>query len=703
MIKNVALFTALMLLVDLANAYKEPTHRRLSEIAYDKSLIETDPNFFDRLGLKQGSGFHSQLIRSASGNQKTPRQWVSEGAEREDELPNSIHHFYDPVSNKGLIPLISDPSPKWVRDTAYQEALDHYYNFLTSQTDSLTKENHLAGLFLSLGKVVHHIEDMAQPEHVRGDQHLELPGLPVDPSAYEKYSLAQSSDINSDFVSIANNSNNPVFLDRFIDYWDSEFGDGIAEYTNSNFVSNDTNFVLDFNGLKIDQSYSSPQPIGIKYESIVSLLGTEGQSICNKLITDFPQFSGADLNDVCNVGFISTQVVGVHPSENQLNERASSLSFFNRELDGVSAVKVCVYRLDQEICTPEEAVLVTTLNSFNYDAAYPFLIPKAVNYSAGLIDYFFRGKLKITKIDFEGEGLYPTKVVTLRNDSILGDRNFDMKNITLKAFCNLANTNNFVLRDVIVAQGDLTNIPVNGEIKIVDPTECSDTVIIAKGLIGSEEGVAVGRYTHEKNIGMKKIFNLSFTELVMGGEDITRRVIVDGASITYSEVNGGSIGTPISIDNQEILLDGSVEVTEYMQDGYNLRRSDFTNYVRTGFGCYGGCPRYIFNGYAIERLVFSWGVIEDNTTKTPIDFLSYLQNWYPSAPNSYIEGEPLGAGWDDIQQIIDAHEYNYPKKYFWYSSNSGYYHPPSSNLNSSTLGFSGAVYVLKPATNLVSY
>tara|TARA_R110002072_G_scaffold300683_1_gene478631 strand:- start:30 stop:533 length:504 start_codon:yes stop_codon:yes gene_type:complete len=163
MIRNIAFFTVLLSLVNVANAYKEPTHRRLSEIVYDKSLIVTDSNFFDRIGLKQGSGYHSQMIRSASGQQKTPRQWVSEGAEKEDELPNSLHHFYDPVSNKGLIPLISEPSPKWVRENAYQEALDHYYNFLTSQTDSLTKENHLAGLFFSLGKVVHHIEDMAQP------------------------------------------------------------------------------------------------------------------------------------------------------------------------------------------------------------------------------------------------------------------------------------------------------------------------------------------------------------------------------------------------------------------------------------------------------------------------------------------------------------------------------------------------------------
>ncbi|HEY1460022.1 MAG TPA: hypothetical protein VGH59_08210, partial [Casimicrobiaceae bacterium] len=46
-------------------------------------------------------------------------------------------------------------------------------------------------------------------------------------------------------------------------------------------------------------------------------------------------------------------------------------------------------------------MLITTarifaLNRLNFNAVYPYLIPKAVNYSADFINYFFRGKLEIS-------------------------------------------------------------------------------------------------------------------------------------------------------------------------------------------------------------------------------------------------------------------------------------------------------------------
>src|SRR5262249_153133 len=40
-----------------------------------------------------------------------------------------------------------------------------------------------------------------------------------------------------------------------------------------------------------------------------------------------------------------------------------------------------------------------TLNRVNYDAMADLLIPRAVAYSAGLLDYFFRGKMEISLPD----------------------------------------------------------------------------------------------------------------------------------------------------------------------------------------------------------------------------------------------------------------------------------------------------------------
>ncbi len=44
---------------------------------------------------------------------------------------------------------------------------------------------------------------------------------------------------------------------------------------------------------------------------------------------------------------------------------------------------------------PVTSARIFALNRLNFNAVYPYLIPKAVNYSAGLINYFFRGKLEI--------------------------------------------------------------------------------------------------------------------------------------------------------------------------------------------------------------------------------------------------------------------------------------------------------------------
>ena len=73
------------------------------------------------------------------------------------------------------------------------------------------------------------------------------------------------------------------------------------------------------------------------------------------------------------------------PSESRTNEKTSTSSIFDQNL----VVKGL---------TP-----VSSLNRFNFNAAHEFLIPRAVGYSAGLINYFFRGKMEISLPD---EGVY---------------------------------------------------------------------------------------------------------------------------------------------------------------------------------------------------------------------------------------------------------------------------------------------------------
>ena len=80
-----------------------------------------------------------------------------------------------------------------------------------------------------------------------------------------------------------------------------------------------------------------------------------------------------------------------------VNGRALSSSLFDPDLQTYSTQ------------TPKRFF---ALNRFTFDAAHQYLIPRAVGYSAGLINYFFRGQMEITSPD---EGVYGIVDHTIEN------------------------------------------------------------------------------------------------------------------------------------------------------------------------------------------------------------------------------------------------------------------------------------------------
>ena len=82
--------------------------------------------------------------------------------------------------------------------------------------------------------------------------------------------------------------------------------------------------------------------------------------------------------------------------ERRPRHRRAQLSF-------ASAVPLTSVSVWDEFLVARHARPTFSLNYMNYDAAANLLLPRAVAYSAGLIDYFFRGKLEISLPD---EGVY---------------------------------------------------------------------------------------------------------------------------------------------------------------------------------------------------------------------------------------------------------------------------------------------------------
>lgn len=213
-----------------------------------------------------------------------------------------------------------------------------------------------ATTFRALGDVLHLNQDMAQPQHTRNDTHAGAPGFGHE-STFEKYIEARATGAPSfriDGTQVTPQALNyggypiPAFT-KYGDFWSTRegmSGRGLADYSNRGFFTFGTNLG--------SNPYTSPSNDAASYtrESVAGLLLTEPQQMQSFLRGDVP--------DTLNAGSTA-------------NIRMTTESVFDQFL----------------VPTPP----TYSLNRFNYDDMANLLIPRAVAYSAGLINYFFRGKL----------------------------------------------------------------------------------------------------------------------------------------------------------------------------------------------------------------------------------------------------------------------------------------------------------------------
>jgi hypothetical protein len=391
--KTKALWLAYALCSTAAWAYERPTHEEITKAAALASTLSADSNL-DRVGLNRLGVTPTDLEAVVS--------IVRWGTYAEDDFPRSVNHFFDPVNDIGLLGTFSK-SPDWAlgetfttNNYSYRKAKGYLREAILA-ADPPDYYSNLTLMYRSLGQVVHHIQDMAQPEHVRNDQHLKV----LDTSLYERFTLGQHTGPDPDaealfFQNLNKPYGGPAVLANPREYWTTKARQGMADFTNSNFVSKDTNFRLR-NGLPAaDAEYGAPEPTPLPSEvvSLATLLPQGGDALCGALLTDphivFP--SGT----TCNVEFYGTDVVDHYlGGTSEFNPRASSLSVFDQYLTryNIAFIQVGSYGQDQPVIFVDR---IFTLNRFNYAAAHPFLLPRAVAYSTGLLDHFFRGKLEIT-------------------------------------------------------------------------------------------------------------------------------------------------------------------------------------------------------------------------------------------------------------------------------------------------------------------
>jgi hypothetical protein len=373
-----------------SGAYEVRTHEELTKLAYSRSVL-ADPIASPLLefGIEdpEKPRFRIRPIVEEESELASARKVVSKGAHFEDvPLWNGrfLRHFIDP-QQAGIGLTVSGfpeahPSPTWVledqapvggQEDSLKDALVHHWHALTLNTQE-ERDERLGVLLEILGRSVHHMQDMAQPAHTRNDAHPPFGIRDMYEAFTERRFVEQGIPIPSASPYHGAAVDLHVF-DTARKFWIND-GRGIAEFTSRNFVSMDTNFVEEAVGFSEDPNHPLPVPTGLTSVSLGEL--------------------GIDALSFMPLIFMKSQIHDAYSGASFGNERASTYSMFN-----ASGLPFVSPRM--------------SLNRFNFEKNYEVLLPRAIAYSAGLINYYFRGRLEVDQVVGSGQEV----IVSIRNAS----------------------------------------------------------------------------------------------------------------------------------------------------------------------------------------------------------------------------------------------------------------------------------------------
>jgi hypothetical protein len=383
----------------------ETTHKDLSRIAAEQSVLsKANGDYLKKLG------FTKALLETFvwNGTRNYVTDWLQEGAEYED-IPTlrSFNHFHNPLkqwNQAGLdenlvIPLKGKSSLLWSQDGSYQQssvgedwswqkARDYYYRALTSTTDSERQVN-FAKTFRGLGHQIHLIQDKTVPDHVRNDAHPEDSLLGKDringamffetwaknnPVIVNRHALRAGHFIPHVLLTVSYENLVPItqLYDTnqytienpsqfFTDNKATSLAIGLAEYTNANFFSGDTIFAAE----RYPKDHRHYFPYPRKASTDLQAYIDEIKPLLTQIAEDGMQDKGIYIKKLRDGEIIDNFL------------RASRWTSKLYKMFGQGELFFKTFYRDEK-CHEEYASK---------------LIPRAVGYSAGLLNYFFRGDI----------------------------------------------------------------------------------------------------------------------------------------------------------------------------------------------------------------------------------------------------------------------------------------------------------------------
>jgi hypothetical protein len=284
-----------------------------------------------------------------------------------------LNHFYDPQHNGQGLELVGThiDSLTWAVDpqgnlTNQEYSLRRAKSYLLSALTSSREEDRQQNLGLmlrTLGHVMHLIQDLAQPQHTRNDSH----GVH---HAYETYvdQLAKGQ-------ALPTGQYPRLSISKVDDLWHTASHSGLADYSGLGFISAGTNFtgVPGVTSIRANPNYPLPDP--------------SNAILVARQITDSDLLGPVTPSQPLRgeIRFASMIVTDNYAGFQDVNTMASSYSLFADDLQHYAGYTQF------------------TVNSLTYREAAKLLLPRAVGYSAGLLDYFFRGSMSIAPPD---DGVY---------------------------------------------------------------------------------------------------------------------------------------------------------------------------------------------------------------------------------------------------------------------------------------------------------
>jgi hypothetical protein len=382
--------------------------------------------------------------------------WLMCGVVREDDVPGEppalfanidgtikrpFNHFYDPIHNIPLtigIAVLGDKAPDWatgatdsfkapnVLDTSTAnhytvfDAHEAMFRALTQQTQNagiiqdLVNENNAQGYdagfltslqstrnaywattFRALGDVLHLNQDMAQPQHTRNEAHNGLGGplgvfrlVTGHESVYELYMDARAKGKSTFAFKYEPNLPVTISPDQFVppplvysngfpipagptftqysNFWSTgshtPAGSGLADYSNGGFYTAANNVS--------ENNYFFPNQGDLSDPVSLPPTNWANQPLTGPPIVILP-------------GIVSEQTWDGAPD--------------------ATGIALTTHSLWDQFMLKQGTSPTYTLNRINYDAMGGLLIPRATAYSAGLINFFFRGQMAIS---LPHEGVY---------------------------------------------------------------------------------------------------------------------------------------------------------------------------------------------------------------------------------------------------------------------------------------------------------